>query len=96
MLFGASAVNESMITGESLPQPKRANDRVVGGTINGSGVLYVLVVGAPLPNISPPCSSVIDRQSSSSRLPLSSSHCATSAVVLWLASIITETPSEAP
>ena len=30
------------------PQPKRANDRVVGGTINGSGVLYVLVtaVGA--------------------------------------------------
>ena len=48
VLFGASAVDESMITGESLPQPKRANDRVVGGTINGSGVLYVLVtaVGA--------------------------------------------------
>ena len=48
MLLGASAVNESMITGESLPQPKRKNDRVVGGTINGSGVLYVLVtaVGA--------------------------------------------------
>jgi Cu+-exporting ATPase len=48
VLFGESAVNESMITGEALPQPKRANDRVVGGTINGSGVLYVLVtaVGA--------------------------------------------------
>ena len=48
VLYGDSAVNESMITGESLPQPKRANDRVVGGTINGSGVLYVLVtaVGA--------------------------------------------------
>lgn len=48
VLFGESAVNESMITGESLPQPKRKNDKVVGGTINGSGVLYVLVtaVGA--------------------------------------------------
>ena len=41
VLFGASAVNESMITGESLPQSKRANDRVVGGTINGSGVYTI-------------------------------------------------------
>ena len=48
VLYGDSAVNESMITGESLPQPKRKGDRVVGGTINGSGVLYLLVtaVGA--------------------------------------------------
>jgi len=48
VLYGESAVDESMITGESLPQAKRGNDRVVGGTINGSGVLYVLVtaVGA--------------------------------------------------
>ena len=48
VLFGASAVDESMITGESVPQARRAGDRVVGGTINGSGVLYVLVtaVGA--------------------------------------------------
>jgi len=48
VLYGVSAVDESMITGESLPQPKRSDDRVVGGTINGSGVLYVLVtaVGA--------------------------------------------------
>lgn len=48
VLFGSSAVDESMITGESMPQAKRTNDHVVGGTINGSGVLYVLVtaVGA--------------------------------------------------
>ena len=48
VLYGHSACDESMITGESLPQPKKANDRVVGGTLNGSGNLYVLVsaVGA--------------------------------------------------
>ena len=48
VLFGSSAVDESMITGESVPQARRAGDRVVGGTVNGSGVLYVLVtaVGA--------------------------------------------------
>ena len=48
VLYGSSAVDESMITGESMPQAKRQNDRVVGGTTNGSGVLYVLVtaVGA--------------------------------------------------
>ncbi|MHB1168393.1 MAG: heavy metal translocating P-type ATPase [Longimicrobiales bacterium] len=36
---GHSAVDESMLTGESLPVEKSAGDEVVGGTINGSGTL---------------------------------------------------------
>jgi Cu+-exporting ATPase len=37
VVFGASAVDESMLTGESRPVEKRAGDRVIGGTINRTG-----------------------------------------------------------
>ncbi len=34
---GASAIDESMLTGESIPVAKRPGDRVIGGSVNGSG-----------------------------------------------------------
>lgn len=34
---GRSAVDESMLTGESMPVEKGPDDQVVGGTVNGSG-----------------------------------------------------------
>jgi Cu+-exporting ATPase len=34
---GSSSVDESMITGESLPAEKQAGDRVTGGTLNATG-----------------------------------------------------------
>ena len=40
---GASAVDESMITGESQPVDKGRGDAVVAGTVNGSGSLRVEV-----------------------------------------------------
>jgi Cu+-exporting ATPase len=45
---GRSGVDESMITGESLPVPRGAGDAVIGGTVNGDGRLVVRVtkVGA--------------------------------------------------
>jgi Cu+-exporting ATPase len=44
---GGSSVDESMLTGESLPVAKGAGDAVVGGTLNGNGafILRVTAVG---------------------------------------------------
>ncbi|MFC1798798.1 heavy metal translocating P-type ATPase, partial [Thermodesulfobacteriota bacterium] len=36
---GVSAVDESMLSGEPLPVDKQAGDKVVGGTINGEGLI---------------------------------------------------------
>ena len=43
---GESAVNESMITGESKPVHKHPGEKVVGGSINGDGSLRVRVTAA--------------------------------------------------
>jgi len=42
---GTSAVDESMLTGESLPVDKAAGDPVYGGTLGASGALTIRVTG---------------------------------------------------
>jgi Cu+-exporting ATPase len=41
VLEGRSAVDESMVTGESMPVEKEQDARVIGGTINGTGALVM-------------------------------------------------------
>jgi len=41
VLDGASSVDESLMTGESLPVAKSEGSRVVGGTVNATGALFM-------------------------------------------------------
>ncbi|AWB09791.1 Cu+-exporting ATPase [Thermodesulfobium acidiphilum] len=43
IIEGTTSVDESMITGESLPVTKSINDKVIGGTINQLGTIKVRV-----------------------------------------------------
>lgn len=38
---GESAVDESMLTGESLPVSKKVGDHLVGGTVNKNGIMHL-------------------------------------------------------
>ena len=41
VLEGNGAVDESMVTGESMPSAKKTGDKLIGGTLNGTGSLVM-------------------------------------------------------
>ena len=46
IINGSSQVNESLVTGESREVTRQKNDKVIGGSINGSGTLTVKVTNS--------------------------------------------------
>lgn len=45
ILEGQTSINESMITGESKDVIKKVHDKVIGGSVNGSGAITIEVTG---------------------------------------------------
>jgi Cu+-exporting ATPase len=41
VLEGKGAVDESMVTGESMPAAKQPGDKLIGGTVNGTGAMVM-------------------------------------------------------
>ncbi len=41
VILGSSAIDESMVTGESMPVSKKVGDTVIGGTVNREGLIMV-------------------------------------------------------
>jgi P-type Cu+ transporter len=41
VIYGSSSIDESAVTGESIPIDKKNGDEVIGATINMSGLLKV-------------------------------------------------------
>ncbi|WP_247730790.1 heavy metal translocating P-type ATPase [Halovivax limisalsi] len=63
---GKGAVDEAVITGESLPVTKRAGDTVVGGSILTEGSLVVQIEGEPTSSVDRIADLVWDLQSATS------------------------------
>src|SRR5699024_3546015 len=45
IISGETSINESMVTGESQEVPKKKEDTVIGGSVNGSGTITIEVTG---------------------------------------------------
>lgn len=46
IIHGSTEIDESVVTGESLPVHKEPGSRVIGGSINGPSIVFVKVTGA--------------------------------------------------
>ncbi len=66
---GISTVDESMVTGESMPVVKEIGGRVIAGCVNGNGVLRVIVTAVGMDTVLAGIVHMID-QAQSAKLPI--------------------------
>ncbi|MCK9396133.1 MAG: heavy metal translocating P-type ATPase [Methylobacter sp.] len=69
IIYGISTVDESMVTGESMPVVKEIGHRVIGGCVNGNGVLRIRVTAVGMDTVLAGIVHMVD-QAQSAKLPI--------------------------
>ncbi|MDD4913764.1 MAG: heavy metal translocating P-type ATPase [Methylococcales bacterium] len=69
VVFGISTVDEAMITGESMPVVKNIGHTVIGGCVNGNGVLHVRATAVGMNTVLAGIVHMVD-QAQAAKLPI--------------------------
>ena len=69
VVFGISTVDEAMVTGESMPVVKMTGHSVIGGCVNGNGILHVKVTAIGMDTVLAGIVHMVD-QAQSAKLPI--------------------------
>ena len=69
VIQGISTVDESMVTGESIPVVKESGHKVIGGCVNGSGVLRIRVTAIGMDTVLAGIVHMVD-QAQATKLPI--------------------------
>lgn len=69
VVFGVSTVDEAMVTGESMPVVKEIGHKVIGGCVNGNGVLHIKVTAIGMDTVLAGIVHMVD-QAQATKLPI--------------------------
>jgi len=69
VVFGLSTVDEAMVTGESMPVVKNVGGTVIGGCVNGNGVMHVEVSAVGMDTVLAGIVHMVD-QAQATKLPI--------------------------
>ncbi|WP_349431763.1 heavy metal translocating P-type ATPase [Methylomarinum sp. Ch1-1] len=69
VIFGVSTVDEAMVTGESLPVVKESGHQVIGGCVNGNGVLQIRATAVGMDTVLAGIVHMVD-QAQATKLPI--------------------------
>jgi len=69
VIFGVSTVDEAMVTGESMPVVKEIGHKVIGGCVNGNGVLHIKATAIGMDTILAGIVHMVD-QAQATKLPI--------------------------
>ncbi|MFK5949562.1 MAG: heavy metal translocating P-type ATPase [Methylococcales bacterium] len=69
VVFGISTVDEAMVTGESMPVVKEVGHKVIGGCVNGNGVLHIKATAIGMDTVLAGIVHMVD-QAQATKLPI--------------------------